>query len=283
MADKKISALPVATTPLAGTEVLPIVQGGTTDQVSVANLTTGRAVSSLSVTTTQDVTTGRNIVVTGAGTIEQNGAAGGLYFANSAVSAGATNMRFYTTNASGTAQIQYQLNGGTTPTNQVYGDLIAETGNFKPGTSGKGIDFSATPNLSGMTSELFNDYEEGTFIPTLSGATTTTYTTQTGRYTRIGRQIFFHCELQINSLGNGSSTIVLLGDLPTAATAPYSTISVGFFTGIASTVSSLMGYIGAAGANSVQFQSLLVAATATAPNAVFANGSRVMFSGQYTI
>ena len=85
MADKKISALPVATTPLAGTEVLPIVQGGTTDQVSVANLTTGRAVSSLSVTTTQDVTTGRNIVVTGAGTIEQNGAAGGLYFANSAV------------------------------------------------------------------------------------------------------------------------------------------------------------------------------------------------------
>lgn len=139
MADKKISALPAATTPLAGTEVLPIVQGGTTDQVSVANLTAGRAVGALSVTTTQDVTTGRNIVVTGAGTIEQNGAAGGLYFRNSAVSGGATNQRFYTTNASGAAQIQLQLNGGTTPTNQVYGDLIAETGNFKISTAGKGI------------------------------------------------------------------------------------------------------------------------------------------------
>lgn len=38
MADLKISQLPVATTPLAGTEVLPIVQSGTTKQVSVNNV-----------------------------------------------------------------------------------------------------------------------------------------------------------------------------------------------------------------------------------------------------
>jgi hypothetical protein len=38
MADLKISQLPVATTPLAGTEVLPIVQTGTTKQVAVDNL-----------------------------------------------------------------------------------------------------------------------------------------------------------------------------------------------------------------------------------------------------
>ena len=44
MADVKISALPAATTPLAGTEVLPIVQSATTRQVSVANLTAGRSV-----------------------------------------------------------------------------------------------------------------------------------------------------------------------------------------------------------------------------------------------
>lgn len=52
MADVKISALPLATTPLAGTEVLPIVQSATTDQVSVANLTAGRAVSAASLTLT---------------------------------------------------------------------------------------------------------------------------------------------------------------------------------------------------------------------------------------
>jgi hypothetical protein len=50
MADQKISALTSATTPLAGTEVLPIVQGGATVKVSVANLTAGRdaAVNTLS-------------------------------------------------------------------------------------------------------------------------------------------------------------------------------------------------------------------------------------------
>jgi hypothetical protein len=44
MADLKISALPASTTPLAGTEVLPIVQSTSTKQVSVTNLTSGRTV-----------------------------------------------------------------------------------------------------------------------------------------------------------------------------------------------------------------------------------------------
>lgn len=50
MADKKISALTGATTPLAGTEVLPIVQSGATVKVAVSDLTAGRAISATSVT-----------------------------------------------------------------------------------------------------------------------------------------------------------------------------------------------------------------------------------------
>jgi len=49
MADSKISALPASTTPLAGTEVLPIVQSSATKQVSVANLTAGRAINATSI------------------------------------------------------------------------------------------------------------------------------------------------------------------------------------------------------------------------------------------
>jgi hypothetical protein len=64
MPDVKISALPAATVPLAGTEVLPIVQSATTRQVSVANLTAGRAISASSVTNAA-LTSGR---VTYAGT-----------------------------------------------------------------------------------------------------------------------------------------------------------------------------------------------------------------------
>lgn len=63
MADTKISALPASTTPLAGTEVLPIVQGGVSKQVSVANLTAGRAISATEVT----LSTGNLIVANGQG------------------------------------------------------------------------------------------------------------------------------------------------------------------------------------------------------------------------
>jgi len=54
VSNSKISALTSATTPLAGTETLPVVQSSATTQVTVANLTAGRAVSaaSLSLTTT---------------------------------------------------------------------------------------------------------------------------------------------------------------------------------------------------------------------------------------
>ena len=49
MADVKISALPAATTPLGGTELVPIVQGGVTTRVSVDNLTAGRTVATSTV------------------------------------------------------------------------------------------------------------------------------------------------------------------------------------------------------------------------------------------
>jgi hypothetical protein len=45
MADTKISQLTAASTPLAGTEVLPIVQSGSTVKVSAANVTAGRDTS----------------------------------------------------------------------------------------------------------------------------------------------------------------------------------------------------------------------------------------------
>jgi len=63
MADKKISALTSATTPLAGTEVLPIVQSGATVKVAVSDLTAGRAISATQLT----LSTGNLIVANGQG------------------------------------------------------------------------------------------------------------------------------------------------------------------------------------------------------------------------
>ena len=59
MADKKISALTGASMPLAGTEVLPIVQAGATVKVAVSDLTAGRSISATDATlTTGDLTLG---------------------------------------------------------------------------------------------------------------------------------------------------------------------------------------------------------------------------------
>jgi len=52
MSNKKISALSSASTPLTGSEIVPINQSSVTDSVSVANLTAGRAISAASLALT---------------------------------------------------------------------------------------------------------------------------------------------------------------------------------------------------------------------------------------
>jgi hypothetical protein len=85
MADLKISQLPAASTPLAGTEVLPIVQAGSTVQVSVNNLTAGKAVSASTVTATTVTAT----TVNGT-TFDTNIAAAGVTLAGTTLAADGT-------------------------------------------------------------------------------------------------------------------------------------------------------------------------------------------------
>ena len=61
-------------------------------------------------------------------------------------------------------------------------------GNLIIGTAGKGIDFSADPSTAGMTSELLDDYEEGTFSYNLSDGTNSVGPF-TGTYTKVGRAV----------------------------------------------------------------------------------------------
>jgi hypothetical protein len=72
------------------------------------------------------------------------------------------------------------------------GDQTIINGNLVIGTAGKGIDFSADPSAPGMTSELLDDYEEGSWTVQLFDASSggnASATTVTGYYTKIGRQV----------------------------------------------------------------------------------------------
>jgi hypothetical protein len=94
------------------------------------------------------------------------------------------------------------------------GNVTLSDGNLIIGTSGKGIDFSATPNVG--TSELFSDYEEGTWTAVLSGSGTdpTVAVTSTGKYTRVGRQVTVTFDLSGSTVG--ASGIVLITGFPYA-------------------------------------------------------------------
>ena len=69
----------------------------------------------------------------------------------------------------------------------------------------EGIDFSgAQTNNSGMTSEVLDSYEEGTFTPSINGMGSISYSVQAGKYTKIGNTVFFQIRFNLSSRTAGS-------------------------------------------------------------------------------
>jgi len=100
------------------------------------------------------------------------------------------------------------------------GDVTVSTGNLVIGTSGKGIDFAATGDGSGTdTSELFDDYEEGTFNVTLpeNGSGNQTVTNNpAGRYTKIGGFVYIYVYAIFSGSPQNNASGWQLGGLPYA-------------------------------------------------------------------
>jgi hypothetical protein len=189
MADKKISALTAASTPLAGTEVLPIVQGGSTVKVSVDDLTAGKLVNTGAIISGG---TGKDRVV-----IEpQNAGSGALLIS---------------TNAAGNAYTPIAFDGAYTKFNVTGTEVARTNSNGIAPVAGKGIDFSANTHAAGMTSELLNDYEEGTWTPNQGGGLSVIGTfSSVGTYTKIGRLVFVRGAISATtsvSFPSGGATI----------------------------------------------------------------------------
>jgi hypothetical protein len=97
--------------------------------------------------------------------------------------------------------------------------------------SGNGIDFSATSGTG--TSELFDDYEEGTWTPvptaTTPGITPPTFSSVSGTYTKIGRQVYITFDIVFNINGTGVGSLKLEG-------LPFTLAQRGFGVGVESDV-----------------------------------------------
>jgi len=279
MADTKISALPASTTPLAGTEVLPIVQSSSTKQVSVANLTAGRSFDAL----------GMNLTSTDAGAaaapllelyrdsatpaasdtlgeIEFNGEdsagnkqayglihgsilsptstaeQGQLHFETATAGAltekmiiGTTNLVINEIGAVFNVRIEGDTDANlftTDATNSRIGigtltpaqkldvvGAIKSSDNLIQGTAGKGVNFTANTPLAGMTSQLLNWYEEGTWTPAQGAGLIVVGTfSSTGTYTRVGRLVTVWVSIV------GSTSVALTGSNQVITNLPISSV-----------------------------------------------------------
>ena len=339
MANSKISALTSATTPLAGTETLPVVQSSATTKVTVANLTAGRAVSAASLTltttplpatsggtglssftlngvpyanTTTTLTTGSGLTFDGTNfaagifsvssltaTIASAGTAGvrNVFDMSASGNGGAgrgTSFRIlapgsssavavarvvgYQTTASATANnasltIEVANSGGTlTEYFRVNnaGNVTVSTGNVVQGTAAKGVNFTANTPAAGMTSQLLNWYEEGTFTPTVSGVT---LASSSGSYTRTGRQVLVSFDITWPVTAN--ATAIVIGSMPFAPAANSGALSTGYST----YTSALVGVAGTAGIALYGY----LGNPSSAPQNVHMSGLRLIASCVYTV
>lgn len=172
MPNSKISALTSASTPLAGTETLPVVQSSATVKVATNDLTV------------------RNIRANATtGILQVTGPASASTRVATVPDANFTVAR-------------------TDAAQSFTGDQTLSTGNIIQGTAAKGVNFTANTPLAGMTSQLLNWYEEGTYTPTVtSGTGSITSYTATARYTRIGRQVTVCFEVVISNNGTGGGSV----------------------------------------------------------------------------
>jgi hypothetical protein len=237
MADKKISALTGASTPLAGTEVLPIVQSGATVKVAVSDLTAGRSVSmsqltasgvtltptsSLISTNSLDGSDNKLLYLTGGGAADPSRGSFILSYGNDFGGAGAGgNLDFVLGSGTG-GYARFMDSAYATILTIASPNVTVSAGNLVIGTAAKGVNFTANTPAAGMTSQLLNWYEEGTWTPTQGGGMTVVGAyTSVGTYVRIGRQVTITGSAQgATSISTGANQLMCSG-------LPFAVVSTG--------------------------------------------------------
>jgi hypothetical protein len=172
--------------------------------------------------------------------------------------------------------------------------LNIKDGNAVPG-AGKGIDFAAQASpAGGMTSELLDRYEEGTWTPAFADASLDgsgegqAYSVQLGHYTRIGRVVYIDFSCTISNLGTmvTSQNVNVVGlPFPSKNVGQYSaTVSVSQMDSAAITAGvSPVGAITSNASHMQMFQFSLTTGVAILTVAQLSTGGSIRASGFYIV
>jgi hypothetical protein len=295
MADKKISALTGATTPLAGTEVLPIVQSGATVKVSVNDATgitrpfTNKGVvyaSSTSVLSTSAALTwnGSELIAKASGNYgnviadNTNATGGGSFIA---YKNGSDIVYFCVSGAYYGNTTSDALIMPVTGKSLRLGASAAETAvlgtdqNISISTAAKGINFTANTPAAGMTSQLLNWYEEGTWTPSIGwgGSGSVTTTTALGRYRRIGSEVTVWATLIWSASSASGGYLSING-------APFTPNSTTDYYTVGTVISANLTYVGQiGGAMNPGSANIYLTSCSTAAASVTLTGSELGVTG----
>ena len=112
--------------------------------------------------------------------------------------------------ASGTKSSSTFLRGDNTFASAGLSNWSENSGNLLPSNASYGIYLGTnSANASSSPSNLLNDYEFGTFTPTIAptSGSFTTVGTCTGFYTKIGNLVHYQCQLSVTTNGSASANI----------------------------------------------------------------------------
>jgi hypothetical protein len=144
-----------------------------------------------------------------------------------------TSFRFLINNGAAAPRNVFQMLGDTGDVYVTEANLRLSGGGNVIMNSGSGIDFSATSGTG--TSELFDDYEEGSWQPVIGGVNTTSI----AYYTKIGRVVYLHMDI---TSGGGASSASDITGLPYTPAIMHGGIQV-VYDSVSASSGGLGGYI----------------------------------------
>jgi hypothetical protein len=133
---------------------------------------------------------------------------------------------------------------------------------------------------------LIKSYDEGTFTPILTstgGGTSTTYSTQVGTYTKLGRLVHFSLRIDSSVFSASGSGNVAVAGLPFTplSTANYQSLTVGYSANFATNNPSSAILNAGTGQIELEYRATANGVSTVLPASAYQSGAVVMISGTY--
>lgn len=150
-------------------------------------------------------------------------------------------------------------------------------GGTTPSGGGIGIAFPSTPSPSTDPNTL-DDYEEGTWTPSVGG--TTTYLQRSGTYVKAGAIAYVSGRVSITSTTSPNQNQITGGPFQNHGS-ESSPLSIGLTSALATALVSIQANIGSGSVGVFDFGSRTAASVATASNALFTTNTVLEFGGTF--